>query len=218
LFTKILVLAGERFLTIWRSSAYKALPAFGSNGRIAITDTMHAALLAEMERTGVGYTTIFKKALNPPVGLKAGAIQRWKVRKASTTDLAHWNWVVGAYKALPTIEITVNSKERIVITDEMREALASEMKRTGVGAIGLIKNAPNPPLELKKGIIDNLREVVNSTVNANYWNWIMASYKALATQKQKITITDGMRKELIAEMERTEVGQPVYWITPQIHL
>jgi hypothetical protein len=67
---------------------------------------------------------------------------------------------------------TIRRDDCFEITDEMRAELTAEMERTRIGPVGLIKNAPNPPTELKEGVIQSWKSGLTSTANPDHWSWV----------------------------------------------
>ncbi len=96
--------------------------------RIALTAGHLKKIRAEKRRTQVGSIALLKTAADKPDDLKPGLIDGWLSGSIKTAKPSHYDFVLGAYQALP--DSCPNAKRpvkgaatRLTVTDQMREHL-----------------------------------------------------------------------------------------------
>ena len=182
----------------WVMDKYHSLP---DAHKIHFTQKMRAELKKEMERTNKkakAFLDIFKKI---PSGLNRSLLNSWITQPLKTVSAKHWKWVIDNYKSLPDAQ----KNKKIQLTSTLKEALSSEIKRTGKGSKNFFNEEKTKPKDFKSFTIDNWLQPKTKTANAAHWRWAIATYKSLPdnTKAKKIAITNTMKRTLESEMQRT---------------
>lgn len=103
-------------LGVWR-----ALP---DNPSVPITKEIHARLVAERERTGIGSTNLFKQSSEPPPeGLTSGVVETWVQKRTKKALQSHLDYVFAEYATWGPV-----TSEDVTIIQE-------EMERTGLNVV-----------------------------------------------------------------------------------
>ncbi len=154
---------------------YRTIPTKPPEIRIAITDQMKEALLAERKRTGVAFTSL--KGPDLPADLDPVLIHTWttKVTTVRTVNKAHYEAVMRHYFSLPTVI-------KIPITNERRSYLVKEFERTGVGPVGLLKNAQDIPEGLTPEKIQDWKTGHARYTRADHYGYVEAKYASLGSK------------------------------------
>jgi superfamily II DNA or RNA helicase len=156
----------------WLMGAYEALP-----DKFVVTKQMAKMLRDEMKRTATGAKQIANQH-DSPKSLRYSTINNWAMGYAKSANPEHWNWVMKIYKAFP------DAKKNIPFTKRMHASLIKERERTEIGPT-LILQTTGVPTGLTIGIIGHLLSRKSKTVNSDYWNWVMDTYKKLPSKNQR---------------------------------
>ncbi len=167
---------------------------------IPMTEEMRRQLLSEIERTGVKANSLVTKS-GVPESLTLARFQHITTKSSSVVP-EEWEWIIGTYKSLPDAEV------RITITKEMRAELISEKERTGAGGKALLLNVSENSHSVTSQLVGTWLSGKTNSASASQWNWVIETYKSLPSLKAReiIELTDAMRAELEAEVERTGLG------------
>lgn len=87
-----------------------------------------------------------------------------------------------------------------------REALQKYWERGG-SAEALVQNAENLPDGLTKSLAEGILNGALDEVPAHILEWVLARAKAEKTKPERVPLANDMVETLIAERERTGVGQ-----------
>tara|TARA_R110002110_G_scaffold67928_8_gene184408 strand:- start:2122 stop:2589 length:468 start_codon:yes stop_codon:yes gene_type:complete len=103
------------------------------------------------------------------------------------------------------------AKDRIEITEEIRAHLKAEQERTGAGIQRLFRgtNDVRPEGLKSSSIVHNWLNGTHKSARKDHVDWVVAAYRNFGTpkaQSSRITITDELRDQLVAEFERTGLG------------
>ncbi|NVD26788.1 hypothetical protein HUO14_02570 [Parasphingorhabdus flavimaris] len=103
------------------------------------------------------------------------------------------------------------AKDRIEITEEIRAHLKAEQERTGAGIQRLFRgtNDVRPEGLKSSSIVHNWLNGTHKSARKEHVDWVVAAYRNFGTpkaQSSRITITDELREQLVAESQRTGLG------------
>lgn len=110
---------------------------------------------------------------------------------------------------------TPPTRERIRITDEMRDMLFGCRARTGIGSRNLLRITPGPhPEGLSTDLIESWLTGRTKTVRTDLWHYVLGAWKNAPAASSvgrnlgpgRITVTDAMKAELRYLKDATGVG------------
>ena len=163
----------------WVINALKGVNS--SDEVIQITKEMHDQLLSEMDRTNIKSTKI-TKLHDCPAELKAAVIDNWRYvagkGKISVTKKSYWNWLINTLKKFPTVG------QEIQINEHMRENLCQQIKRTGIGAIGIIKHIESNDFSVNSRLITSWQNGSTRTAREMIWSLVFNTYASLPDKIQ----------------------------------
>jgi len=143
---------------------------------LELTKEMRNHLKAERKRTGAGIQKLFRGTNDlRPEGLTSSSIvHNWLSGSHKTVRKDHLEWVIEAYKNFGTPKA---QSSRLIITEELRDQLVAEFKRTGLGAASLMGHARNSaPASLNPTKIQTWLSGTTKTANREEWNFVMEFY------------------------------------------
>nr|WP_298929607.1 hypothetical protein [uncultured Erythrobacter sp.] len=112
--------------------------------RVTITKQHRDKLKQEAKRTGTGPSKLLRgKRGIAPEGLTSSMIHAWRNGTIKTARDEHLDWVFKAYAGW-SLPPKTKALQKITLTDEHRTLIQSEMKRTGLGAVAILKHAGRP--------------------------------------------------------------------------
>lgn len=178
----------------WFVNALREIP--DAQAKIDFTDQMRDKFLYEMKRTNTG-TQKISGMKDLPEDLSIGILNALQSGRARSINIDHWNWLIRTLVSL------TNQKE---ISEEMRDLLISEVKRTNIGSMRMSKFVGFPE-DLSYTMIENWKKKeITQRVNMDHWNWVIGTLKSIPDAGYKIDLTNEMRNFLKSEMERTSIG------------
>ena len=160
-----------------------------TTNRTKLTTTIIDTLASERVRTGVTYAQLLKQSQRAPHDLSERHIYIW-LSKSKTARADHLQFVLDAYKALPTLRVAdpfvrppkpstsqAPSKRAlspfVEITDDMRVAMQSELTRSSIRQTSL-KAAISPDFDQIS--LQMLRGWINGSITKarrEYWDYVM---------------------------------------------
>lgn len=142
-----------------------------------ITKQHRDKLSQEVKRTGIGPSKLLKgKRGIAPEGLTSSMIHGWKGGKIGTARQEHLDWVLQAYAEWTPPPVT-DTPKRMTLTDMDREFLQSEVKRTRLGAVAILKHAPKPlPEGLNHQKVQRWISGNTKTARKAHWDLVMRLY------------------------------------------
>lgn len=112
--------------------------------RVMITKQHRDKLKEEAKRTATGPSKLLRgKRGIAPEGLTSSMVYAWRSGTIRTARHEHLDWVFKAYADWSPPPKS-NAPQKITLTDEHRTLIQSEMKRTGLGAVAILKHAGRP--------------------------------------------------------------------------
>lgn len=197
----------DHILSLWR-----ALP---SNPYIEITDEVHAQLIAEVERTGIGPVALFRGVRPSHAnGLRSSLVASWLSGKTKTAQKLHLDFVMQRWRSLPDQEANWLPVEKAHI-----EHVREELRRTGVSQVSLVRSKDDAPDGLTFPVFRSFLHGKLKCIRRDHYSYLVSSLEKLPdrqTQKRHIDrkewhsegyieLTDKMLSELRSEQERTGV-------------
>lgn len=143
-----------------------------------ITNEMRKELYDETSRVGIGAKSILKNS--PYSELTLSMLNGWRNGAIKTAKKDHWDWAINYCKSLP------DKSPIIVITEKMRENLASKMEETGIKNMKIL-NFGNPPEELKSSTIKNWINGSAKTAIKDHWDWVIDTYSLILERKKDLS-------------------------------
>lgn len=184
-------------LVLWRS-----LP---DDPRVLLTAAMRLDLRHEYERTGVSPSRLLHDAADCPDDLNANTVRAWLAEGAKTIQLhpGHLNYVLGLWRQLP-------ESPYVRLTDDLRRQIEAEKRRTGIGTAKLMPLIDPLPAGLNANLVNSwlYGRRKRQTASRVHLEAVLQAWKALPDDPY-IPITDEIRRELIAEKERSGLGPDV---------
>lgn len=171
---------------------------------IEITQEMREQLLAERERTGIGYMRLshLLKSILPEVS--PAIISRILGGDVQTVHQDHWHAIIRTYEQQPDKK----DVQIVVFTEQDLNALKSERKRTGIGPNILLQKMDEPPEDISLATINNIFAGKVKTVRQDYLAAIQATYASFPDAiAERVSLTEQTAKELTAEKDRTGVSE-----------
>ena len=154
--------------------------------RIQITTQLREKLVEEMKRTGLGGRSLLHgKRGAYPSGLTSSMIDSWRLGTIASAKAVHLDWVLKEYANWEPPPIP-EKPEKIMLTDEARLFLQNEIKRTGLGAVAILRHAPKPlPEGLNHQKVQNWISGKTDRVLRHNWDFVLRLYEAIETHPQK---------------------------------
>ena len=154
--------------------------------RVEIKPAIRDKLIFENSRTGLGGRALMRgKRGKYPDGLTAVMIDKWRSGSIETAKPAHLEWVLKEYAAWsppPPPE----APKKMSLTDEHRAFIQSEVERTGLGAVAILKHAPRPlPEGLNHQKVQRWISGQTKLVSIEHWNFVIRLYEAIKTEPQR---------------------------------
>ncbi|MEM9575344.1 MAG: hypothetical protein AAF870_08960, partial [Pseudomonadota bacterium] len=113
--------------------------------RIKIMPEIVDKLQYEKNRTGMaGRALLHGRRGEYPEGLSAIMIDTWRYGTTRSAKKDHLEWVLDAYAKWQAPSPPPPKTEKIVITEKLKAHIQAETKRTGLGAIEILRHAPKP--------------------------------------------------------------------------
>ena len=138
--------------------------------RVPVTDDVRHRLQEQRERTGLGPSAFLTVAGDRPNGLGEAAIAGWLSGAAKTARADHLAFVLRIWPTLPA---------RVVITEDMREALKAERDRTGVTPPKLLKDDAEAPDQLSCAAIANWLSGSTATALEHHLDYAISKWRSL---------------------------------------
>lgn len=149
------------------------------SNRITLTAVLRNTLITEKERTGVAANKLLRgKRGVMPGGLTSSMIAGWMAGRIRTAKKHHLEWVLDAYANYIPPETPVNNTpEKIRLNDIQLALIKSEVQRTGLGAIDVLRHAPKPlPDGLNHQKVQRWISGDTKTAVKAHWDLIMRLY------------------------------------------
>lgn len=148
--------------------------------RVEITEKIRKRLESEAQRTGVGASKLMRgrrKAM--PQGLTSSMMTGWKIGSIATAKREHLDWVLKAYAEWMPSE-KPKSPERIRLSDEQVLHLKSEVERTGLGAINILRHSRKAlPSGLNHQKVQRWIREQTRTAQKEYWDFVLTLYRKI---------------------------------------
>lgn len=145
--------------------------------RVEITPEIHEKLRREYERIGLGGSALMRgKRGDYPKSLKNQMIDRWRAGPLASAKADHLRWVLDAYDAWRPPEPDP-APTKITITHDLHKQLLSDVERTRLGAVAILRHAPKPlPEGLNHQKVQRWISGNTKTARKAHWDLVMRLY------------------------------------------
>lgn len=168
----------------------KARKYFQDVEKILLAEDYLKLIKSEFRRTGLGPTSLVRR-LPPEKQYLAKKISLWTTGRLGQAPTEDVEMVIEALASLPTAKKKEKKKtlqdNRIKIPREVLEELHYHRIRTGLGGMGLMRHAVNPPKGLSGYMVQRWLDVAVKSVpkeSINYLDYVLDLYKRLPTHKK----------------------------------
>lgn len=154
--------------------------------RVEITPAIRDKLIFENNRTGLAGRALLRgKRGQYPQGLSATMIDQWRAGTIATAQPAHLEWVLKEYAAWSPPP-PPDTPLKMTLTDEHRALIQSEVKRTGLGAVAILKHAPKPlPEGLNHQKVQRWISGQTRLVLKEHWSFVIRLYETIETEPRR---------------------------------
>ena len=148
--------------------------------RVTITKQHRTKLKQEAKRTGSGPSKLLRgKRGIAPEGLTSSMIYGWRNGTIRTARDEHLDWVFKAYADWSPPPKS-KTPQKITLPDKHRTLIQSEMKRTGLGAVAILKHAGKPlPDGLNHQKVQRWMTGDTGTTIKAHWELVMRLYDSV---------------------------------------
>lgn len=148
--------------------------------RVEITEEIRKQLESEAERTGIGASKLMRgRRKDMPQGLTSSMMTGWKIGSIATAKKEHLDWVLKAYADWSPPE-KPRLPERIKLSDAQVSNLQSEVERTGLGAVNILRHSCETlPDGLNHQKVQRWISGQTRTVMKEHWDFVLALYAAI---------------------------------------
>lgn len=145
--------------------------------RNEITDEIRDKLRYEKNRTKLGGRALLRgKRGQLPDGLSGSMIDKWRSGSIASAKPTHLEWVLREYEAWTPPPLP-DAPTKMMLTDELRAFIQNEAKRTGLGAVAILRHVPKPiPEGLNQQKIQRWLSGKTRRAEEEHWNLVMAAY------------------------------------------
>ena len=162
----------------WIINAYADLP--DTNINMSLSSEMKQLISDEMDRTGVGAKRLFGHPKMPNTmtsGRLTGIMGKRGYGKISPEE---WEWLKNTLKESPDKETLVQ------LTADVASQLQSEIQRTGIGAVSLLKKYEDViPKGLTASRVNSWSGMRAKSYNPQHLAWILQKYEALPSRDNR---------------------------------
>lgn len=153
--------------------------------RIEITATIKDELNDGMNRTGLGGRALMRGRRGEyPEGLTGAMIDKWRAGTIKSAKPAQLEWVLQAYRDWSPPLSAPLKPEKITLTPEHRAFLQSEVERTGLGAVAILRHAPKPlPEGLNHQKVQRWVSGDTKRVAKANWEFVLRLYWSIAPRR-----------------------------------
>lgn len=154
--------------------------------RESIADRDLSLLQAERERTNVGPVALVSHFDDLPRKLTAGMIEKWVRGEVMTAPAGYVELVLEKYRSLPDAPDGIERPLQagcILITDQMRRELESELERTGASLASLIRRKPPELRKFRAMHITHWRVGRANSANKEAWHYVMGALSSLPDRR-----------------------------------
>lgn len=148
--------------------------------RVTITKQHRDKLKQEAKRTTTGPSKLLRgKRGIAPKGLTSSMVYAWRNGTIRTARHEHLDWVLKAYAGWsPPTER--KALQKITLTAEHRTVIKAEVKRTGLGAVAILKHAGKPlPDGLNHQKVQRWISGDTGTAIKAHWELVMRLYASV---------------------------------------
>ena len=123
-----------------------------------------------------------------PDGLTADMVGRWMSGRTSSAKKAHIDWVVRAWSDYrPPAKEDAGTPEKLKLTAADFALIQAEAKRTGLGAVDILRHAPKPlPDGLNHQKVHRWIAGETHTAIKAHWELVIALYASISTQHSEV--------------------------------
>jgi len=150
--------------------------------RITITEQIRAKLKADKGRTGVSARILMRGRRGEyPDGLRANMVDGWMSGRTATAKREHLDWVLQAWADYEPPPPPLDDRpEKLRLTETHLALLQSEVERTGLGAIDILRHAPKPlPEGLNHQKVQRWISGQTQTAVKSHWELVIRLYSAV---------------------------------------
>lgn len=143
--------------------------------RVKINRQTKALIEQEISRTGLGPQAILRGTrTNRPDGMSFGIIQAWRSGQIKTAREDHLEYLLERWRSMP------NAITRLPMSEEIHMRIRTEIDRTGVGIVKLLKLfADEKPEGLSTSLLNNYSCGKGATVRVDYYMFAINSWAKL---------------------------------------
>ena len=170
------------------------------SGKIIITNEILNRLKIYRKNTGIAHKTLLKEAANVPVGLTYGVFLKILSGTTKAIKAEHLDFILEQWQK------PVAENKRILLSKNHLETLVGYRKE-GMLPSQILEEQRDVPKGLKGHIISSWLDGKTKSAEKEHLNYVFQrceAYKKLPNRR--IEITSEMRKDLMCESDRTNLG------------
>ncbi len=183
-----LPLAQRQYYSVRRLNAPRTRP---RKKRVPIQESFLNELKAQRLRTGVASVALLSRREDVPRGLNPAIINTWLMKNARSAYPSYMRYVLKVYKTLPDCDIArnqarfdnYNRKNPLPRVPIDRALLLQHKKRTGLGAVRLLKKQQDIPMGLSPYMVSGWLAGNTKTAIERYYNYVLTLYKSLPEKR-----------------------------------
>lgn len=141
--------------------------------RIQITDEIYEELKRLREESGMSGMSLLKGRKDIPDGLHSGIVNSWLTKNSSTARQEHLKYVLNAWR---------NADPIIPFTKAMRQSYLSEIERTGIKHMTLVRMLNSHGIGMKPHMLSNRLSGRNKTIAKSEYKTTLRVLKSLPSK------------------------------------